>query len=277
MKSFRYILVVSMLLSVALTASAQVDRHDVRAGNRKFRKDNWKEADISYRKALVKDSTSVAANYNLANTLYRQENYEEAEKLMKKIGDNASASANAADYWYNTGDIAIAKKDWQGAVNAFKEALLKNPSDMDAKENYIYAKKMLENQQKNGGGNGDGQDNQDQNNQDQNNQNQDQNNQNQDQNKNGQDQNKNGQDQNKDQNNDQNNDGQNKDQDQNQNQNNGQGNGNQQPLQGQEGKISPQQAQQMLRAIQAKEKETQDKVNKEKADALKSRQKEKNW
>lgn len=258
MKSFRYILVVSMLLSVALTASAQVDRHDVRAGNRKFRKDNWKEADISYRKALVKDSTSVAANYNLANTLYRQENYEEAEKLMKKIGDNASASANAADYWYNTGDIAIAKKDWQGAVNAFKEALLKNPSDMDAKENYIYAKKMLENQQKNGGGNGDGQDNQDQNNQ-------------------------NGQDQNKDQNNDQNKDGQNKDQNQNQNQNNDQGNGGQQPQQGQqgqqgqEGKISPQQAQQMLRAIQAKEKETQDKVNKEKADALKSRQKEKNW
>lgn len=245
-----------MLLSVALTASAQVDRHDVRAGNRKFRKDNWKEADISYRKALVKDSTSMAANYNLANTLYRQENYEEAEKLMKKIGDNASASANAADYWYNTGDIAIAKKDWQGAVNAFKEALLKNPSDMDAKENYIYAKKMLENQQKNGGGKGDGQDNQDQN--------------------------KNGQDQNKDQNNDQNKDGQNKDHDQNQNQNqnNGQGNGSQQPQQGQqgqEGKISPQQAQQMLRAIQAKEKETQDKVNKEKADALKSRQKEKNW
>lgn len=264
MKSFRYILVVSMLLSVSLTASAQVDRHDVRAGNRKFRKDNWKEADISYRKALVKDSTSVAANYNLANTLYRQENYEEAEKLMKKIGDNASASANAADYWYNTGDIAIAKKDWQGAVNAFKEALLKNPSDMDAKENYIYAKKMLENQQKNGG-NGDGQNNQDQNNQNQ-------------------DQNQNGQDQNKDQNNDQNKDGQNKDQNkdqnQNQNQNNDQGNGGQQPQQGQqgqEGKISPQQAQQMLRAIQAKEKETQDKVNKEKADALKSRQKEKNW
>ena len=253
MKSFRYILVVSMLLSVALTASAQVDRHDVRAGNRKFRKDNWKEADISYRKALVKDSTSVAANYNLANTLYRQENYEEAEKLMKKIGDNASASANAADYWYNTGNIAIAKKDWQGAVNVFKEALLKNPSDMDAKENYIYAKKMLENQQKNGG-NGDGQNNQDQN--------------------------QNGQDQNKDQNNDKNKDGQNKDQNQNQNQNNDQGNGGQQPQQGQqgqEGKISPQQAQQMLRAIQAKEKETQDKVNKEKADALKSRQKEKNW
>ena len=33
----------------------------------------------------------------------------------------------------------------------------------------------------------------------------------------------------------------------------------------------------MLKAIQAKEKETQEKVNKEKAALLKSRQKEKNW
>ena len=33
----------------------------------------------------------------------------------------------------------------------------------------------------------------------------------------------------------------------------------------------------MLQAIQAKERETQDKVNKEKAAVLKSRQKEKNW
>ena len=59
----------------------------------------------------------------------------------------------------------------------------------------------------------------------------------------------------------------------NQGQNNPQdGQSGQQPV-----KISPQQAQQMLKAIQAKEKETQDKVNKEKAEALKSRQKDKNW
>ena len=43
------------------------------------------------------------------------------------------------------------------------------------------------------------------------------------------------------------------------------------------GQITPQAAQQMLQAIQAKEKETQDKVNKAKAAAMKSRQREKNW
>lgn len=260
MRWFRNIVaVMTMLCALSLTVSAQVDRHDVRAGNRKFRKGDWKAADISYRKALVKDSTSVPANFNLANTLYRTENYDEAAKTMEKIKDSAPSSANAADYFYNVGDIAIAKKDWQGAVTAFKESLLRNPGDLEAKENYIYAKKMLENQQNGGGGNGqDNQDNQqnknDQNGQGDQNQNQDKN-----------------QDQNKDKNQDQNQNDQNNQPQQN-NQNN---QGGQQD--GQQMKISPQQAQQMLRAIQAKEKETQDKVNKEKAEALKSRQKEKNW
>ena len=231
----KYIIAVATaFLLGALSMFAQVDRRDVRAGNRQFRKENWREADIDYRKALVKDSTSVAANYNLASNLYRQGNFDEAAKVMEKIKETAPATANAADYYYNTGDIAIEKKDWQGAVNAFKEALLRNPADMDAKENYIYAKKMLENQKSGGGG---------QNNDQNNDQNQQDNNQNNNQNRNNQ--------------------GQNNPQD---------GQSGQQPV-----KISPQQAQQMLKAIQAKEKETQDKVNKEKAEALKSRQKDKNW
>ena len=243
-------------LAVALTvllcqiSFAQVDRHDVRSGNRKFRKGDYSGADISYRKALVKDSTSFAANYNLASNLYRQGNMDEAATHLESLSQVAPVSPYGADYYYNKGDVAIAKEDWQGAVDAFKQSLLRNPADMDAKENYIYAKKKLQEQQQGGGGGGDNNEdrNQDQQNQDQQgggNDKEDQNQQNQDQN----------QDQNQ------------------QNQDNQSGEG-QQPR---EGKISPQQAQQMLQAIQAKEKETQDKVNKEKAEALKSRQKEKNW
>lgn len=262
MKGMKYILTSVLAILCAAQMFAQVDRHDVRAGNRKFKKEDWREADISYRKALVKDSTSIAANYNLANTAYRQKNYDEAGKLLDRIKDSAPASSHVSDYWFNAGDVALAKKDYQAAVNAFKSALLANPSDLEAKENYIYAKKKLEDQQKNGGGQNDQ-------------------NQNQDQNQNNQD----NKDQQNDQQNDQNqqNKQDNKDQDKGQNQNNSQDQNNNQGQNqnGQSGqqpvKISPQQAQQMLKAIQAKEKETQDKVNREKAEALKSRQKEKNW
>ena len=221
-KIIEYIILAFALLLASFPAAAQADRREVRSGNRQFRKENFTRAEIDYRKALVKDSSSFAASYDLANSLYRQNNFEEAGKTLEKVKDIAPMNPNSSDYYYNLGNVACQKKDWQAAVDAYKQSLLRNPADVDAKENYIYAKQMLKNQ---GGGGGN----------DKNNQNQDQNQQNQNQNQN-----------------------------------------QQQGQQGQ-GKISPQQAQQMLSAIQAKEKETQDKVNKEKAALLKSKQKEKNW
>ena len=256
----KYILSVAVLMLFSMSAYAQVDRKDVRRGNRDFRKENYREAEIDYRKALVKDSLSLAANYNLASTLYRQGDMEQAGKVLDSVKETAPVSASAADYWYNRGDVALEMKDYQTAVDAFAKSLMINPGDLDAKENFIYAKKMLQNQQNNQNQNNQNQDNQDQN-QDQNQDNQDNQDQNQDKNDDQQDdQNKNDQDQNK-----------NNDNNQDQDQKNDQNQQNEQP------KISPQAAQQMLQAIQAKEKETQEKVKEEKAKALKSRQKEKNW
>ena len=232
----------------SLPAFAQADRHDVRAGNRKFRGGRFQEAEIDYRKAALKDSTSLHAQYNLASALYRQENWQGASEALAKVKDRPDLTAAVH---YNAGDAALQQKDYRAAVDAFRQALLLDPADLDAKENYIYAKKMLENQQNGGGG-----DNQQDQNQDQN--------QNQDQ------------DQNQNQNQDQNQDQQNQDQNQ-QDQQDQQNQDQQDQQQDQQPQISPQQAQQMLRAIQAKEQETQDKVNREKAALLKSRQKEKNW
>ena len=78
----QYIAILILLLSACSASYAQVDRRDVRKGNRDFRKENFKEADISYRKALVKDSMSVAANYNLASTLYRMGDIQQAASTM---------------------------------------------------------------------------------------------------------------------------------------------------------------------------------------------------
>ncbi|MDD5951156.1 MAG: tetratricopeptide repeat protein, partial [Bacteroidales bacterium] len=114
------ILTILTLLALSLTASAQVDRHDVRAGNRKFKKEEYKQAEIDYRKAVVKDSLSLAGEYNLASTLYRQEDYDGAGKALDAIKDLAPASEYAGDYYFNQGDIALQKEDYAAAVEAFK-------------------------------------------------------------------------------------------------------------------------------------------------------------
>ena len=270
-------IIISVLAALALCGTglyAQTGHGDARRGNRQFAREKWAEADISYRKALVKDSLSFANNYNLADNLYRQGATEEAAKYMDKAIELSEGQERDGDAYFNRGDFAMSAKDWQTAVDMLKKAMLADPGDLEAKENYTYAKKMLENSQNNGGG-------QNQNNQDQN-QDQNQNQQNQDQNN---DQNK---DQNQDQNKDQNNqnNGQNN-RDQNQNQNNDQNRDNQgqngQNPDGQDSEgsgdpqISPRQARQVLDAVAAKEKETRDKVEKEKAALLKARRLDKNW
>ena len=232
MRRFVTLLLCALL---CLPAFSQADRREVRSGNRKYKKGDVKEAELEYRKAIVRDSLSVAALNNLGCALHKQGDNDGAAKMWSKAADQLKGDeAGQAREWFNMGCSALAKKDYAAAVAAFKEALLRDPGDMDAKERYSYAKRMLQQQQ-----------NQDQQNQDQ--QNQDQQDQ-QDQDR----QNQQDQDDRQDQDQDQ--------QDQNR-----------------EPKISPQQAQQVLRAIQAQEKETQDKVKKEKAELLKSRQKDKNW
>ena len=259
-------LLIAILISVS--AWGQVDKKEVRRGNRDFRKENYEAAFQDYLRAVEKDTSSIAANYNMASALYRMEQYDQAQQALDRIKETALESASAADYLYNLGDVALQKKDYQAAVKAFGEALILRPDDLDAKENFIYARKKLEDQQnQQNNQNNDQNQNQDQQN-DQNQQDNQDKNQDQQNDQNQQDD----QDKNQDQQDDQNKDNQQDNQDQNDKPQNQQS----QPQQ-QEAQITPQAAQQMLQAIQAKEKETQDKVNKKKAMALKSRQKEKNW
>ena len=164
----------SIVLCVLLSGAslfAQEDKKDVRRGNKDYRKSNFKEAEIDYRKALLKDSTSFAATYDLANALYSQKDYEGAANTLEKLSKSAPESQYADRYYFNKGNVSLQKKDYKTAVDDFKQALLREPGDLQAKESYIYAKKMLENQE-NGGEGESNQDKQDQNGDDQQNQDQ---------------------------------------------------------------------------------------------------------
>ncbi len=234
-------LIIAFFLSGTASLFAQADKKEVRRGNSDYKKSNYKEAEIHYRKAALQDSTSFAATYDLANTLYRQKDYEGAANTLSKLDEQAKDSRYGDRYYFNKGNVSLQKQDYKTAVEDFRQALLRDPSDMDAKESYIYAKKKLENQQNGGGGQNDQNDQQDQ--------------QNQDNKDNQQDQDQQNQNQQQDQQNDE----------------------RQQDQQGGQQQISKSQAQQMLKAIQAQEKETQEKVEKAKAEKAKTRQKDKNW
>ncbi len=241
----RYMAMVAMLLLVCGEVSAQMmkERGLVRKGNRQFKREQFEKSVDSYQRALQHDSTSFEAKYDLASALYRTERYDKAEKtLLSIVSDTTRTELERGEVAYNLGNTQFAQQKYKEALSSYRQAMRCNPDDEDAKFNYAFTKRLIQQQEQ-----------QQQQNQDQN---QDQNQQNQDQ------QQQQNQDKNQDQNEDQQND-QNQQQPQNQQGKEEQQEGGQRP----EGAMSPEQQEALLQAIQAEEDKTQDKL-KEKAGVL---------
>lgn len=257
----RIALGILVLVGFAGSAWAQryPERRVLRSGNSLYEKKQYPEAETKYRKAQDMNPTYEGL-FNLADVLYKQKRYEEALNILKQIARDDVAGLHAPDAYYNLGNTYFQMKKLPEAAEAYKNTLRRNPNDDEARYNLAYVLELMK------------QNNNNQNNQNQNNQN---NNQNQNQNQNNPNDQKNQkQPPKKDQgngNNDQQDKNKDKNNDQNQNQNgqqnpdqNGQNPQGQNPEQGdgqsQPNRMSREEADRMLDAVQSNEDNTKKKV-----------------
>lgn len=183
-----------LLLSLGVAVSAQADRHKLRDGNRHYKKEKYDQAEVSYRRALERDSLDYRGQFNLANTLYRQKKYADAVRHYDQALQTPEISdKQRAHAFHNKGNSFLKAgmenreqgiQQFQQAVNAYQEALKLDPKNNDTRYNLAYARRLLQQaqQQQQQGGGGQNNQNQDQQKQQQQqgqNQNQDQKQQNQ--------------------------------------------------------------------------------------------------
>lgn len=108
----------------------------------------YQQAEINYRKAMQTTPSYDKANYNLGNSLYRQERYEEAANSYAKVANNKSSSKDLrGKAFHNYGNSLLKQEKYQESIEAYKNALKLNPKDMDSKYNLEYARKKLYRQQ----------------------------------------------------------------------------------------------------------------------------------
>jgi Ca-activated chloride channel homolog len=243
-----YIIAILLLVG-SISAFGQKERKFIRQGNRLYKKAvensdsikvdsiNFAKAEIDYRKALDKKPGDFKSQFNIGNSLFKQRKWAESSSQYEQILESTSKEEKGKA-WFNYGNSLLAQQKLDESIDAYKNALRNTPTDLEAKYNLEFARKMKQQQQ-------------------QQQKNKDQNKDNKDQNK---DQNK--QDQKKDQ--------QNKDQ-------NKQNQDKQQQQQQQQPKISRQNAEQMLKALQNDERQTQEKVKKAEAMKAKSTKPDQDW
>lgn len=242
----RFLILNIVCLLVTCVANAQVKKA-VREGNKLYEQQKYKEAAAAYQRALQKDPNYTPGMFNLGNSLYKQKQFDATRKAMTATAKMAKEQPVRSAANYNVGNTYLEEQKWQEAVEAYKQALRTNPQDADAKYNLSYALAMLK---KNGGGGGGGKDKKDK--------------------KDKGDKDK----EQKDKNGDKKDEQDKKDkQDQNNKQDKEQDKQEQRP-QPQPSKLSEQQAEQLLNALQQEEKKLQDKMQKGKAAPVKV---EKDW
>jgi Ca-activated chloride channel family protein len=100
-------------------------------GNSNYKKEDYTKAYDYYKKALEKDLKNDKLKFNLANSLYKLEKYDEAEKYYKEIKNKKVVSKSL----YNLGNTYMMKNDDNSAIKYYKEAILADPKNNDAKYN----------------------------------------------------------------------------------------------------------------------------------------------
>jgi len=127
----------------------------LREAEKELSENDFASAEASYRQAVSKNPESVTARYNMANMYYGKEKPAQAATRYDQAGKIAGTKEEKHRIFHNIGNSLMDQKNYEGAVEAYKNALRNNPSDEETRYNLALAKKMLEKEKEDDGGGGD--------------------------------------------------------------------------------------------------------------------------
>ena len=140
MKIYFYLLII--LIGVTNITEAQNKKSFLKEGNKLFSDSSYNASEIKYRKSLEKDQDYFSASYNLANSIYKQERFDESSSLYESLQDNARNNHELSQIYHNKGNSLMKQQKTDLAIKAYKDALRENPNDEDTRFNLAYAKKI---------------------------------------------------------------------------------------------------------------------------------------
>jgi Ca-activated chloride channel family protein len=127
--------------------SSSTEKKETRNGNKQFDKGNYTDAEANYKKALDKKNNMPEATFNLGDAVYQQKRYDEAIKQFQLSAQTNTDKGVKAKAYHNLGNTYLEQQKWEDAVKAYKESLKQNPKDADTKYNLAYANAKLIQQQ----------------------------------------------------------------------------------------------------------------------------------
>lgn len=132
-----------ILLLVALGMQAQTVEKQLRKGNRQYKKGEFVEAEVIYRKVLETMPNNADAQFNLGDALYQQENYQAAMEAFQKVLELTPDAKLKSKAVFNMGNCLLVQGRYYDAFHIFKQALKLDSDNEDALYNLEYCRAHL--------------------------------------------------------------------------------------------------------------------------------------
>lgn len=143
----RFVLVMALLLTYAVSGMAQADRQYIRSGNKYYRQQNFVKAEAEYRKSLSVNPENPQALYNLGCALVMQKKDSVAVEQFEKAIKVETGRMRKAKIYHNIGFVCQSHKLYGDAIKAYKESLRNNPADDETRYNLALCQRLNKSEQ----------------------------------------------------------------------------------------------------------------------------------
>ncbi len=109
-------------------------------GNKALKASNFVNAEANYRKAISENPSNATSKYNLGNAYYKNKKVDEALNRFNQAQKVANTKPKKHKVFHNMGNSFMQKKEFGKAVEMYKEALRNNPTDNETRYNLALAK-----------------------------------------------------------------------------------------------------------------------------------------
>ncbi|MFC1888113.1 tetratricopeptide repeat protein, partial [Candidatus Cloacimonadota bacterium] len=115
-------------------------------GIKEYENEDFQSSEELFNENSVNNPLDGRLHYNKANSQYKTGKLEEAEQEYNlALKDNNFGNRSKA--LHNLGNIKFQQQDYKEAIKHFRNALVEDPSNLDARYNYELASRFLQQQQ----------------------------------------------------------------------------------------------------------------------------------
>lgn len=139
---------VLVVLFVVSNVNAQDWRDTLDMARKAYKANDFDKALGFYEKAQGGAPDGVDLSDEMGQSAYKAKRYDLAEKIYQQGQGNKRSSKSQANNFHNLGNSRMRQENYQGAVEAYKDALRRNPKDEKTRYNLSEAMRKIKQKEK---------------------------------------------------------------------------------------------------------------------------------